>query len=380
MNHAEIDALTTAFAPVVKEFVAKSLRERDEKIRVLESNIAASMDEIRKLIRRVGELTMKEGPRGPQGDPGLAGEDGKDGRDGKDVEPQLIVDVVLESVKQFIPEIIADSVTESVAKLAATIPIPENGKDGAPGRDGVDGQQGEQGPPGNDGAPGRDGAEGAEGPRGERGEPGPAGKDGLPGKDGIDGRDGVDGVAGADGTPGAAGADGVPGVPGARGADGAAGADGPAGADGKDGAPGRDGRDGLPGINGKDGLGFDEMEPLESETQWGFQFRRGADVKAFMWDKPQPIPSPTLADWYRGIWKQGEYKRGDTVTLEGGLWLCKADGSSRPGTSQAWQLIVKRGTNGRDGKDGERGPQGVEGKPGRDLTQIGPDGQQVHRW
>jgi integrin beta 3 len=294
MNHAELDVLTTAFAPAIKEFVAQGFKERDDKIAELSKSLSRALNSIVELTARVSELVLKEGP---------TGRDGIDGKDGTD------------------------------------------GKDGIDGKDGVNGTDGKDGLPG------------------------------INGMDGIDGRNGVDGIPGEAGMVGPAGRDGVDGVAGAAGAAGERGDPGLAGKDG------RDGRDGLPGLNGKDGFGFDTMEKAETETQYGIKFVCGSEVKEFLFDKPQPLPSPTLADWYKGVWRDGSsYKRGDCVSLQGSLFLAKADTSSRPATSPEWQLMVKRGDKGKDGSDGRDGAQGPQGKPGRDLTQIGPDGQQVNRW
>jgi hypothetical protein len=54
---------------------------------------------------------------------------------------------------------------------------------------------------------------------------------------------------------------------------------------------------------------------------------------------------------YKGIWKEGAYTKGNTVTTGGSLWHCNKDTTDKPGTSEAWQLCAKKGTDGRDGKD-----------------------------
>lgn len=52
---------------------------------------------------------------------------------------------------------------------------------------------------------------------------------------------------------------------------------------------------------------------------------------------------------YRGVWAEGAYDEGDTVTHGGSLWHCNADGTTaKPGEdATAWTLAVKRG---RDAK------------------------------
>ena len=60
-------------------------------------------------------------------------------------------------------------------------------------------------------------------------------------------------------------------------------------------------------------------------------------------------PPPTLADSYAGVWQPSLHRRGAVVTMDGSLWIAKAAATeAKPGTSDDWQLMVKRG---RDGKD-----------------------------
>lgn len=56
---------------------------------------------------------------------------------------------------------------------------------------------------------------------------------------------------------------------------------------------------------------------------------------------------------YRGVWRGGEeYLPGDVVTDRGCMWFCSLATALRPldDQSNAWQLCVKAG---RDGKDGD---------------------------
>ena len=59
---------------------------------------------------------------------------------------------------------------------------------------------------------------------------------------------------------------------------------------------------------------------------------------------------PTMK--YCGVWDdQKVYIVGDFVTDGGSLWHCSdANCGVRPGSSDAWQLAVKKGRDGRDGK------------------------------
>lgn len=74
-------------------------------------------------------------------------------------------------------------------------------------------------------------------------------------------------------------------------------------------------------------------------------------------------------DQYAGIHDaERAYLPGDLVTCEGSLWRARAPNDGlRPGTDKgagAWQLVVKRGKDGRDGTDGMQGPAGERGPPG----------------
>lgn len=57
---------------------------------------------------------------------------------------------------------------------------------------------------------------------------------------------------------------------------------------------------------------------------------------------------PTME--YKGVWKEshGEYSKGHTVTQNGSLWHCNQKTTDKPGTSDAWTLCAKRGTDGKD--------------------------------
>jgi hypothetical protein len=50
-----------------------------------------------------------------------------------------------------------------------------------------------------------------------------------------------------------------------------------------------------------------------------------------------------------GTWNAStQFNDGDAATHDGSLWLCKASTRDRPGSSAHWQLVVKRGKDGRD--------------------------------
>jgi hypothetical protein len=239
------------------------------------------------------------------------------------------------------------------------MPVPTNGKDGAPGKDGVDGK---------DGSDGKDGA------------PGPKGEDGrsidvaevhrlisdlvskaiaaipVP-KDGKDGRDGRDGKDGA----------------------------------GKDGEPGRDALQIVPSVGIDCARGYPRgtwatyrggtffaarqtdpfTEPVSertlAEAGWACAMDAVWDELEEYLDEGRRIEKTTF--WasgrsrkttrigrsvlYRGVWKQGtEYRAGDQVTSGGSTWHCQAETTQeRPGGGcPDWVLAVKQGEPGRAAK------------------------------
>lgn len=57
--------------------------------------------------------------------------------------------------------------------------------------------------------------------------------------------------------------------------------------------------------------------------------------------------------YYRGVFTEGEsYEEGDFATHGGGLWACLEPTTTRPGTSEHWQLAVEAGRPGRDARAG----------------------------
>ena len=66
---------------------------------------------------------------------------------------------------------------------------------------------------------------------------------------------------------------------------------------------------------------------------------------------------------YRGVWKDGAYEAGDTITWDGSLWHCEAPTAGKPGESGGWKLVAKRG---RDGKDGK-----AIGTGGHEIVRLG---------
>lgn len=59
------------------------------------------------------------------------------------------------------------------------------------------------------------------------------------------------------------------------------------------------------------------------------------------------VKLPTML--YRGVYEdEKSYEKGDCVTHDGSMWVCKSDTSTKPGTEGCdWQLSVKRGPKGK---------------------------------
>lgn len=212
---------------------------------------------------------------------------------------------------------------------------------------------------------GEPGAQGEKGAAGEKGEPGETGPQGERGKDGLDGAPGKDGV---DGLPGKDGLDGLPGK------------------DGLDGAPGKDGLDGAAGKDGRDADDQAIYEQLKSDMteyhknqfhSWVLEYEREANrrIEKFIESIPTPKDGKdgvSFDKWdfrfdgrdvvlsldgedrrakhdlplYRGVWRDGDFEKGDFVSFGGSVWHCNKDTAAKPGTNDDWTLAVKRGRDG----------------------------------
>lgn len=185
----------------------------------------------------------------------------------------------------------------------------------------------------------------------------PAGRDGIDGKDGAPGIPGEKGLDGKDGAPGADGRDGIDGKDGVGLASALIDRDGNLVLTMTNGATKSlglvVGKDGLPGKPGDDGFSLDDFEVIDAEDSFTLRFVRGDKTKEFT------LAKPTLADFYRGVWKEGSHKAGAVVTWGGSIWLAKRDTEDRPESSDAWTLIVKKGRDGRDG-EAPKGPAKVK--------------------
>jgi len=142
------------------------------------------------------------------------------------------------------------------------------------------------------------------------------------------------------------------------------------------GADGRHGRDGAPG------LGFDDMRwEYDGERTMTMIMERDGQRQTQSFYIPVPID--------RGIWREGEYVPGDTVTRDGAVWIAKRTTTAIPGVGadNGWRLAVKSARNGRSAYEiaraagfsgtekewlaslkGPEGRQGPAGPPGKDRT------------
>jgi collagen type III alpha len=160
-------------------------------------------------------------------------------------------------------------------------------------------------------------------------QPGPAGEPGPEGKRGLTGERGEKGDRGEPGRPGAIGAPGI---------------------DGKDGRAGKDGRDGL------------SLEDFDFTSEDGgrklvLTLSRGDTVIR------KVAPTDIVLD--RGVWREGQYQKGDGVTCSGSFFIAQRETNAKPETLDCgWRLAVKRGRDGKDGKEGRQGPMGQKGDKG----------------
>jgi hypothetical protein len=99
------------------------------------------------------------------------------------------------------------------------------------------------------------------------------------------------------------------------------------------------------GINGKDGRDAFDLQDVNlslsaDERTLVMAFVRG-DVRV---ERSVVLTHPI----YRGVWRDGQFSKGDSVTFGGSTWIATRETSSKPELDDSWRLAVKRG---RDGKD-----------------------------
>ena len=246
-------------------------------------------------------LEVRDGIDGKDGQDGAPG---MDGRDGQDADVDEIVERAMQRLRKDAAEVIERAVSEEVAK----IPLPQDGKDGAPGINGKDGKDGING------------------------------KDGAPGEKGMDGRDGqavtpemVEASVAKLIEPKFAAwelqlerrnfewmekqRDEI-----------------------------RKTLESMPKPkDGRDGIGVKDLS-VEYDGERTWVLRNQTESGEVVQNLYLPIPL------YRDVWKADtQYSQHDMVTHDGSTWIALEDSKgTRPGHMQkAWKLIVKKG---RDGK------------------------------
>jgi hypothetical protein len=178
MNVKELSAVIGGIAPVVQEFVAKSIDGFGLRLKALEGR-----ESVPGPAGPAGEPGPSGvGEKGERGDPGEkgepgapgergeAGQPGERGADGKDAEP-VDVKALAAMAVELIPvpkdgkdgidgkDADPEFIRAEVAKSVAALPVPRDGRDGVPGTPGRDGV----GEKGIDGKDGRDGTNGIDG-------------------------------------------------------------------------------------------------------------------------------------------------------------------------------------------------------------------------
>jgi hypothetical protein len=92
-----------------------------------------------------------------------------------------------------------------------------------------------------------------------------------------------------------------------------------------------------------DRMSFDDISiDYDGGRSLIFRFSKGGETKELSVHLPIPI--------YRGVYKDNdEYKKGDTVTWGGSIYIAQEDTSKHPRDSHGtfWKLAVKAGRDGR---------------------------------
>lgn len=103
------------------------------------------------------------------------------------------------------------------------------------------------------------------------------------------------------------------------------------------------GKDGEPGEDGKDGFSLEDFDATLMDDGRTVLLSFAQGERSFKVELGFPVMV------YRGVYREGAYSAGDTVTWGGSLWHCDGDTDEKPGEgSRFWTLCAKRG---RDGKD-----------------------------
>lgn len=128
------------------------------------------------------------------------------------------------------------------------------------------------------------------------------------------------------------------------------------------------GPQGIPGKAGSNGT-IDNIKVLQDPEN-------PRSVRLLYKDSGQPIEGGELyfpAQVYQGVFSIAKtYELGDVVTWAGSLWHAKGHvvgvkpDEHMPDSKRMWQLIVKRGSEGKAGPPGAKGLDGKDGRNGKD--------------
>jgi hypothetical protein len=96
-------------------------------------------------------------------------------------------------------------------------------------------------------------------------------------------------------------------------------------------------------VRGADGFGFSDIRHEDNERSFKIIFSRDG-----LPDYEVEVQKPGF--WDQGVWVEGkEFLPGDVVTWAGSSWVAKQESQDKkPGETDAWRLLVKRGRDGRD--------------------------------
>jgi hypothetical protein len=129
------------------------------------------------------------------------------------------------------------------------------------------------------------------------------------------------------------------------------------------------GENGKDGSNGRDGVDYNKIKFVQDLDDPRLVNVVHDGVKG---EHIGSFRIPGFLD--KGVWRQGKYQPGDSVSLGGSMFIARVHTEAKPEISTDWRLSVKRGDPGKTGAKGEPGDSGKHGRDGRDLTQLGPDG------
>jgi hypothetical protein len=284
----------------VKDYVGRKVGELSE-------SVSKRLDDLSEKLKEIDSRPIPVGPQGERGE------------DGKSVSVEEVTPIILSEIEKHISK----------------IELPKDGPEGKPGKDG-ESIVGPEGKPGKDGERGKSAYEIAK-------EHGYVGSEldwlkSLEGKPGLDGQRGESGQDGDDGLD-ALEIDPIPFI---------------------------DDTKRYPrGVWAKHNGGlWRSYETTEGLKGWECVVSGTPNVEIIQSDERTINIVVTKSDGekvdniikfpamiYRGIWREGLFEKGDTVTWNGSLWIAEKDTNIKPGEKDSgWRLSVKKG---QDGKGGE---------------------------